>query len=98
MPNRSFHGAALAALALSFAAPAAYAADDAFCKEYARAAVNQFRTAAKHRRCDGRLEGSRWSTNFKSHYEWCREVKRDEARSERNERKKTIEECTRRRD
>jgi hypothetical protein len=97
MKNPLLSGAALA-IALNFAAPAVQAADVEFCKEYARGAVSQVRTAAKHRRCEGLLnQEGRWSSNYKAHYEWCREVKRDQVRSERNERKRELEDCSRRR-
>ena len=88
--------AALAAGA-SFAV-AANAADENFCKDYARAAVNQFRTAEKHERCEHHLrdEGARWSNNYRAHYEWCRGVKRDAAWQERNARKYALERCSRR--
>lgn len=88
--------AALAAGA-SFAV-AAHAADDRFCKDYARAAVNQFRTAERHERCEHRLrnEGARWSNNYRAHYDWCRGVKREAAWEERNARKHALERCARR--
>ncbi len=96
MINRSLFGAM--AVAILAGSGAAQAADDSFCKDYARAAVNQFRTAEKHERCDRFLrEGSRWSAEWRNHYDWCRGVKRDAAWAERNTRKREIEECTRRR-
>ena len=92
----SFITAALVAGA-SFAV-AAQAADDNFCKDYAKAAVNQFHTAGKHERCEHHIrdEGARWSNNYKAHYEWCRGVKREAAWEERNARKHAIERCTHR--
>jgi len=79
-------------------AVAARAADEQFCKDYARAAVNQFRTAEKHERCEHHLrdEGSRWSNNYRAHYDWCRGVRREAAREERNARKHALERCARR--
>jgi len=91
---RLLFGAVLAAgTALS-----AQAADDAFCKDYARAAARQFLTAEKHQRCEVFLRESpdRWNNNYKKHYEWCRGVSRDAAWAERNDRKHALERCTRR--
>ena len=87
-------GAVLAAGA-SFAAQAA---DDSFCKDYARAAVSQFRTAEKHERCEHHLrtEGARWSNNYRAHYDWCRGVKREIAWGERNARKHALARCAHR--
>jgi hypothetical protein len=96
MINRSLFGAL--AVAILGGSGTAQAADDAFCKDYARAAVNQFRTVEKHERCDRFVrEGARWSADWRAHYDWCRGVKRDVAWAERNTRKREIEACTRRR-
>ena len=74
------------------------AADDSFCRDYARAAVNQFRTAEKYGRCEHHLrdEGSRWSNNYRAHYDWCRGVRREAAWEERNARKYALERCAHR--
>jgi len=89
-------GAALAAGA-SFST-AVHAADDSFCKDYAKAAVNQFHSAEKHERCEHHLrdEAARWSNNYRAHYDWCRGVKRDAAWEERNARKHELERCAHR--
>jgi hypothetical protein len=98
MSNRLlFSAVAVAILVSSDAISSAQAADDTFCKDYARAAVNQYRTAASHDRCAGHLrDEARWQANWRAHYDWCRGVRRDEAWVERNARKHAIEQCTRR--
>ena len=98
MSNRLLFGAvAVAILVSSDAISPAQAADDAFCKDYARAAVNQYRSATSHDRCAGFLrDEARWQANWRAHYDWCRGVRRDEAWAERNARKRAIEQCTRR--
>jgi hypothetical protein len=50
---------------------AAHAADPAFCKQYARAALNQVRGGLANPACAGSLQGARWSSDFAVHYEWC---------------------------
>ena len=96
MTNR--HALAAAALLAVAASLPAAAADDAFCKDYARAAMNQLRTAEKSRRCEHFLndQPERWTGDYRKHYDWCRTVKRDQAWSERNIRKRELERCERR--
>ena len=84
--------------ALLFGSGAAYtaqAADAAFCHQYAQQAVIQFHTSLEHHRCgrmivaqriaDRRSEADdamRWSADLRHHYDWCRGVDPDKARSE----------------
>jgi|ERR1017187_61414 hypothetical protein len=98
MSNRLlFSAAVIAILANAGAISSAQAADDAFCKDYARTAVNQFRAAASHDRCDvHRRDAGRWQADWRAHYDWCRGVNRDTAWAERNARKRALEQCTRR--
>jgi hypothetical protein len=49
----------------------AQAADPAFCRTYARAALNQVRGGLANPRCAAGMQGNRWSTAFPVHYEWC---------------------------
>jgi hypothetical protein len=93
---------ALVAMSAAFLVTAvslsARAADDTFCKEYARAAMIQLHNAEKHPRCDHFLrdQPDRWTGDYRKHYEWCRTVKRDQAASERNIRRRELERCDRR--
>jgi hypothetical protein len=59
-------------LSLSLAAPVPVgAADPAFCKQYARAALAHVRAALASPHCGAGLQGVRWSAEFSVHYEWC---------------------------
>ena len=88
---------AIAALAGLSATTIASAADERFCDEYAHAAVNQFRSAEHHYRCEGfmRREPARWQPDFRAHYDWCRGVSRDAAWDERNARTRALDICVR---
>lgn len=90
--------AALAAALLPLAVPAARAADDAFCKDYARAALNQRHALERHRRCEHfmREEPGRWNREYRAHYDWCRTVPPGKAREEREARKRDLERCEKR--
>src|SRR5579862_7654597 len=79
------------------AATSARAADRDFCRDYARAAVNQVRGAMSHGRCRFRAENNpaRWSTDFRVHFDWCRGVSRDQAEDERDARRHILDRCAR---
>jgi len=70
-----------------------HAADPAFCKQYARAALNQVRAGLSSPRCAGGLRGSRWSTDFSIHYEWCLGASVDAAGTERDSRANYLRAC-----
>ncbi len=64
--------AILAAAAPAVVMPmAAQAADAAFCRAYAEAAVNQVRGALANPRCAHRINGTRWAPEARVHFEWC---------------------------
>ena len=98
MSNRLlFRAVVIAILASAGAISSAQAADDVFCKDYARVAVNQFRSAASHDRCEvHRRNTGRWQADWRAHYDWCRGVNRDTAWAERNARKRALDQCTHR--
>jgi hypothetical protein len=73
---------------------AARAADPAFCKQYAQAALNQVRGGLANLRCAGGLQGARWSTEFAVHYEWCLGASFGAAGAERDERTQFLRSCT----
>jgi len=50
---------------------AAHAVDPGFCRQYAKAALNQVRGGLTDPACASGLQGARWSTDFAVHYEWC---------------------------
>ncbi|HEY3681161.1 MAG TPA: hypothetical protein VGL45_20800 [Bradyrhizobium sp.] len=72
----------------------ARAADPAFCRPYARAALAQVRGALASPRCGAGLQGARWSTEFSVHYEWCLGASRDAAAVERKARLRLLRKCT----
>jgi hypothetical protein len=72
---------------------AARAADPAFCKPYARAALNQVHTGLADPACGGGLQGARWSTDFSVHYEWCLGASLAEAGAERDARARVLRGC-----
>src|ERR1035438_7184879 len=72
----------------------ARAANPEFCRDYARAGVSQAREALSYRRCAFRIENeSRWSTDYRVHYDWCRGVSREQADRERGARSHMLERC-----
>jgi len=86
-------GAAL--ISVSGLAVSARAADPDFCRDYARSAVNQYREAQEHHRCMDRIHDfSRWSSDWRHHYEWCVGVSRQDAWSERRLREKVLDQCS----
>lgn len=80
------------------AVSAAQAAGEEFCRDYARAAVRQVRGAESHRRCEFRVEDNpaRWSTDWRTHFDWCRGVSREQAENERDARTRALEHCAHR--
>jgi hypothetical protein len=75
-------------------ADAVRAADPAFCKPYARAALVQVREGLASPRCGAGLQGTRWSTEFSVHYEWCLEASSDAIAAERDARAKILKGCS----
>jgi hypothetical protein len=72
---------------------AAHAADPAFCKPYAQAALNQVRGGLSDPACAPRLQGARWSSDFAVHYEWCLGVSLAAASAEREARARYLHAC-----
>jgi hypothetical protein len=73
---------------------AVHAADPAFCTPYARGALVEAREGLASPRCGAGLQGTRWSTEFSAHYEWCLEAPRDAIAAERQARAKVLKGCT----
>jgi hypothetical protein len=73
---------------------AAHAADPAFCKQYAQAALNQVRGGLANPACAAGLQGARWSTDFAVHYEWCVGASFAAAGAERDARTRQLRACT----
>jgi hypothetical protein len=81
-------------MSLLLAAAPVRAADPAFCKPYARGALLQVREGLASSRCGARLQGTRWSTEFSVHYEWCLEASGDAIAAERDARAKVLKGCS----
>jgi hypothetical protein len=84
---------AVALIAWSLVPSEVRAADRIFCEEYAAAAVGQSTTAAEAPRCRGEARGSRWSTDYRQHFEWCLGAQFEDARTEREKRHEYLERC-----
>jgi hypothetical protein len=72
---------------------AAHAADPGFCRQYARAALKQVQDGLSNPACGGALQGSRWSSDFAVHYEWCLGVSLRDVAEERDFRVRYLKKC-----
>lgn len=61
---------AAAALASAMSLSAQAAPPD-FCRDYARAAVNQMRAGLANPRCVAGIRGPRWTPDEGIHFQWC---------------------------
>jgi hypothetical protein len=94
MTKRPVAGLVLAVFALSVAAiTEARAADPAFCRQYSHAALNQVQAGLANPRCAAGMQGSRWSTDFSVHYQWCLGVSYADAGVERDARTNYLRGC-----
>jgi hypothetical protein len=72
----------------------AFAASEDFCRDYARAALRQVQEAHEMHHCVRGLDNAtRWSEDFRVHFDWCRSVSREDAQRERDIRRCHLEEC-----
>jgi hypothetical protein len=71
----------------------ARAADPAFCRDYATAAVRQAREAWSIPRCRPIFESPRWATEYRLHLDWCLTTSYNLATSERVARTRHLEHC-----
>jgi hypothetical protein len=83
----------LSALLATALPTAGHAADPAFCRQYARAALDQVRGGLSSPACGGALQGTRWSSEFAVHYEWCLGVSDAAAGDERDARARHLKGC-----
>jgi hypothetical protein len=72
----------------------ARAADPAYCRQYARAALVQVRGALASPHCGAGLQGARWSAEFSVQYEWCLGTSPDALAAERDVRTRYLRGCT----
>jgi hypothetical protein len=82
-----FRFAGLMAIASTFGAEAAFAAD---CREYADQAVI---SATQNRDWNCGYSGRRWSFSYQEHYAWCASVGYWAALPERLERRRLLHAC-----
>ena len=94
MTKGPLFGLVLAISAAAFAGlTEARAADPAFCRQFSHAAINQVHGALAEPRCAAGMQGSRWSTDFSVHYQWCLGVSYADAGVERDARTKYLHGC-----
>jgi hypothetical protein len=90
--KRPFATVLMTSLAMAELA-AAHAADPGLCRQYARSALDQVRAGLSDPACGGALKGSRWSSDFAVHYEWCLGVSLRAAGDERDFRAHHLKSC-----
>lgn len=93
MPGKLL-SAAILLIALVSGMITARAADPGFCKQYARAAINQVRGGLTDPACGGGLQGVRWSSDFAVHYEWCLGASLGAVGTERDARTRQLKACS----
>ncbi len=71
----------------------AQAADPGFCRQYAKAALNQVRGGFSSPACAGGMQGARWSSAFAVHYQWCLGASYAAAGAERDTRTQYLRAC-----
>ena len=71
MEKKLMHAVIIAAGLAALMPVSAHAADPAFCRNYAQAAINQVRGALANPGCAARIQGARWSSDLQLHYGWC---------------------------
>ncbi len=69
------------------------AAPAGFCRDYARAALNQVQIGLSTPACRPGLEGTRWSADFRVHFDWCLGVPVGAAGAERGARTAYLRSC-----
>jgi hypothetical protein len=94
LPFTAATAAGMLSLALAAAPVPVRAADPAFCKQYARAALVQVRGALASPHCGAGLQGARWSAEFPVHYEWCLGASPRAAAAERDARARDLRGCS----
>jgi hypothetical protein len=86
--------ASAAVLAVGLAAPA-QAMDPYFCQGYARTAISQAHQAERRPRCNYLLsQGTRWSFDYRAHYDWCLGAGPGQANGERQARWAALNRCS----
>jgi len=71
----------------------AQAAGEKVCEDYAHAAIVQVRAGMSVPRCEGGMRGTRWSPEWRVHYDWCRGVSYQDIGAERDARTNHLRAC-----
>ena len=71
----------------------AFAADREFCGQYAHAAENQVHAGRSVPSCANGMQGVRWSSDFRVHYDWCLGASFAEIGAERDARTSYLKAC-----
>jgi len=90
LPSKVFLAALLALILFT----EAQAADPTFCRQYVRAALNQVRGGLSNPACAAGLQGTRWSSDFAVHYEWCLGTSVAATEGERDARTRYLRGCS----
>jgi hypothetical protein len=79
--------------AFAMSSMSAHAAAPEFCRNYARAALTQVQIALSTPACRPGLQGTRWSSDFRVHFNWCLGAPIPAIQSERGARTGYIRGC-----
>ena len=74
-------------------ATTAQAAGEKVCEDYAHAAIVQVRAGLSQPRCEGGMRGTRWSPEWRVHYDWCRGASYQAIGEERDARTNHLRAC-----
>jgi hypothetical protein len=72
---------------------AAQAAGEKVCEDYAHAAIVQVRGGMSQPRCEGGMRGTRWSPEWRVHYDWSRGASYQQIGAERDARTEHLRAC-----
>jgi hypothetical protein len=91
--NLSLKLVSTAAALLLAGVTTAQAAGEKVCEDYAHAAIVQVRASMSVPRCEGGMRGSRWSPEWRVHYDWCRGASYQQIGAERDARTEHLRAC-----
>jgi hypothetical protein len=93
MPTRLSLKVTTTAAALLLLAGPAFAAGEKVCEDYAHAAIVQVRAGNSIPRCQAAMHGTRWSPEWRVHYDWCRGTSYEALGAERDLRTEHLKRC-----
>jgi hypothetical protein len=85
--------ASTAAALLLASVTVANAAGEKACEDYAHAAIIQVRAGNSIPRCQAGMQGTRWSPEWRVHYDWCRGASYEAIGAERDARTEHLRHC-----